>query len=78
MNELDQLHSSLRLCDLVVSVVNYRLGSMCQNRPVRDPPREFALDPVDRCLQYRAVFVSDNGDRYPILDRVEIRVQAAP
>lgn len=26
----------------------------------------------DRCLQYRAVFHSDNGDRYPALDRVEI------
>jgi hypothetical protein len=31
------------------------------------------LQPADRCLQYRAVFVSDNGDRYPVLDRVEVR-----
>ena len=32
----------------------------------------FALGHDDRHLQYRAVFHSDNGDRYPILDRVEI------
>ena len=32
----------------------------------------FSLDPKDRCLQYLATFKSDNGDRYPILDRVEI------
>jgi hypothetical protein len=30
------------------------------------------LQPTDRCLQYRVVFVSDNGDRYPELDRVEV------
>jgi len=33
---------------------------------------ELPLNPKDRCLQYRAVFLSDNGDRYPALDRVEI------
>lgn len=35
--------------------------------------RKFVLLPVDRVLQYRATFSSDNGDRYPVLDRVEIR-----
>ena len=35
--------------------------------------RKFALLPADRVLQYRATFSSDNGDRYPVLDRVEIR-----
>jgi hypothetical protein len=30
------------------------------------------LQPTDRCLQYRVIFVSDNGDRYPELDRVEV------
>ncbi len=35
--------------------------------------RKFALLPTDRVLQYRATFTSDNGDRYPVLDRVEIR-----
>ena len=33
----------------------------------------FSLDAHDRCLQYRAVFRSDNGDRYPVLDRVTVR-----
>jgi hypothetical protein len=32
----------------------------------------FSLKPTDRCMQYRAVFKSDNGDRYPVLDRVTI------
>jgi hypothetical protein len=34
----------------------------------------FKLRETDRCLQYRAVFRSDNGDRYPTLGRVEIRL----
>jgi hypothetical protein len=33
---------------------------------------EFQLDPTDRCLQYRALFKSANGDRYPVLDQVTI------
>lgn len=37
--------------------------------------RKFALLPGDRVLQYRATFTSDNGDRYPVLDRVEIRIK---
>ncbi|MBP62890.1 MAG: hypothetical protein CMJ62_15325 [Planctomycetaceae bacterium] len=41
-------------------------------RPVLANP--FALEPTDRCLQYRATFKSDNGDRYPILDRVTFRL----
>lgn len=33
-------------------------------------PDTFSLDPSNRFLQYRATFTSDNGDRYPTLDRV--------
>jgi hypothetical protein len=40
-----------------------------------DASGRFALQPADRCLQYRAVFVSDNGDRYPVLDRVDVIVE---
>lgn len=32
----------------------------------------FAVQPGDRALQYRAVFQSDNGDRFPTLEKVEI------
>jgi hypothetical protein len=32
----------------------------------------FALQSRDRAMQYRAVFRSDNGDRYPTLEKVEI------
>jgi hypothetical protein len=34
---------------------------------------KFELPAAARCLQYRAVFVSDNGDRYPVLHRVEVK-----
>ena len=33
----------------------------------------FQLDEADRCLQYRVVFHSDNGDRFPVLDSVTIK-----
>ena len=42
-------------------------------KPVRG--RKFTLLPGDRVLQYRATFRCDNGDRYPVLDRVEIRIK---
>jgi hypothetical protein len=32
------------------------------------------LAPAARAMQYRAVFVSDNGDRYPVLQRVRVSV----
>jgi hypothetical protein len=32
----------------------------------------FQLSAAARCLQYRAAFVSQDGDHYPILDRVEL------
>jgi hypothetical protein len=35
---------------------------------------KFALPGTARCMQYRAIFVSDNGDRYPVLRRVKITV----
>ena len=35
----------------------------------------FRLPRGDRVLQYRALFTSDNGDRYPILDRVDVRLR---
>jgi hypothetical protein len=35
----------------------------------------FTLSPADRVLQYRATFRSSNGDRYPVLDRVEITLE---
>ena len=36
-----------------------------------------ALQPADRCLQYRALFESDNGDRYPTLEQVTITLPVA-
>lgn len=34
----------------------------------------FSLESDARCLQYKVTFKSDNGDRYPILDRVSIEL----
>ena len=42
-------------------------------RPIEDG--KLTVGPKDQCLQYRGMFHSDNGDRYPILDRVEIVMQ---
>lgn len=36
---------------------------------------DFILDGSNRCLQYRAVFISDNGDRYPVLDSVTVTLK---
>ena len=35
----------------------------------------FQLEATDRALQYRALFKSDNGDRFPILDRVTVQLR---
>lgn len=35
----------------------------------------FVTQPADRRMQYRAELHSDNGDRYPVLDRVEVVLQ---
>jgi len=35
-----------------------------------------AVTKADRVLQYQAIFHSDNGDRYPVLDRVEIQLKS--
>jgi hypothetical protein len=37
----------------------------------------FTLSASDRAMQYRAVFTSDNGDRYPVLDRVAVEFMPA-
>jgi len=36
--------------------------------------KTFNLNKDDRYLQYKAIFISDNGDRYPILDSVKIKI----
>ncbi len=39
------------------------------------PSDRFELHSQDRFLQYSATFQSDNGDRYPVLDRVQIDLE---
>jgi len=38
----------------------------------------FSLELEDRCLQYQTLFISDNGDRYAVLDRVSIMLTTGP
>lgn len=47
-----------------------------EKQPWRDANSAGAtLDAADRALQYRAVFASDNGDRFPTLDRVTVELK---
>ncbi len=39
------------------------------------PNSSFAVHPASRFLQYKLVFVSDNGDRYPVVRKVDIQVK---
>ena len=41
---------------------------------VRVSDNTFPLKKEDRCLQYKAIFISDNGDRFPVLDSVKIEL----
>ena len=39
-----------------------------------DVSGKFRLKTTDRVMQYKTVFISENGDRYPILDKVTVNV----
>ena len=38
-------------------------------------PATRTIDAQNRCLQYQATLISDNGDRYPVLDRVAVELR---
>ena len=53
--------------------------SQLASRPWRPLTSDtFLLKSDHRFLQYRALFVSDNGDRYPVLNRVEVQAIHKP
>jgi len=41
-------------------------------KPWKPIKKKFSLDKKDRLMQYKATFISDNGDRYPSLDTVKV------
>ncbi len=44
-------------------------------KSTNDTDEQFILLlPTDRLLQYRSTFISDNGDRYPVLEKVQVRL----
>ena len=43
--------------------------------PLPDKTSKFDLQRQDRVIQYKAIFNSDNGDRYPELDKVSIELR---
>jgi hypothetical protein len=59
--------------ELVFAVRSAPTEQQLEDRPWQTlKSKRFSLEPTDRYLQYRATFRSDNGDRYPTLDRVHI------
>ena len=59
-------------CRLVFSVRSAENEQQLTDMPWKPIKKNFSLNKKDRCMQYKATFISDNGDRYPLLDRVEI------
>ena len=51
-----------------------RTGLIEKNWIKADDSGSFAVSSKDRFLQYKAVFVSDNGDRFPVIDKVLVRL----
>ena len=58
--------------------IQYRSGAnrkkLAGTRWSRVKKNAFSLRPTDRFVQYRIELHSDNGDRYPVVDRVELSV----
>ena len=57
--------------------MDFEIRSASDNKDIADAQwtkidgsGQFELNSTDRFLQYRAVFISDNGDRFPLLDKV--------
>ncbi len=68
-----EMASGTKLLFQVRSAANKKDIQMAGWRDV-DPSGKFNVVPIDRCVQYRARFISDNGDRYPVLDRVSLKI----
>lgn len=73
LNAVAEIPDSASLLLQVRSAAERELLPSAKWRDVTDT--KFDLQAADRCMQYRAVFGSDNGDRYPILDRIEINLE---
>ena len=71
-----ELPEGTRLTFAVRSATSEEELSMRPWRSVGE--KAFSLNDTDKCMQYQATFASDNGDRYPVLDRVRIEVNQAP
>lgn len=68
-----EMPSGTKLLFQVRSASNKKDIQMAGWRDV-DPSGKFNVAAGDRCVQYRARFISDNGDRYPVLDRVSLKI----
>ena len=63
------------------TILNFETRAAGRERELNQNPwchvdsGSFSLTKKDRYIQYRAIFISDNGDRFPVLDRVTIEVK---
>ncbi len=61
---------------LVFLVRAAKLPQDLQSMPWRELKQgNFSLETSDRLVQYRALFQSDNGDRFPVLDQVSMHIE---
>ena len=51
-----------------------QLWASLQKSTIDTDEQFISLHPTDLFLQYRATFISDNGDRYPVLEKVHVRM----
>ena len=51
-----------------------KAGLASENWIRTDNTGHFKINPENRFLQYKAIFISDNGDRFPVLDKVTINM----
>ena len=65
-----RLRFEVRTADNQNQIVQAKWRGLTSNR--------FTLQGTARYLQYRVTFQSDNGDRYPVLDRVTVNLISTP
>ena len=65
-----RLRFEVRTADNQNEIVQAKWRGLTSNR--------FTLQGTARYLQYRVTFQADNGDRYPVLDRVTVNLISTP
>jgi hypothetical protein len=60
---------------LAVAIRSAPTSKLLQDKPWIDlPDKSFSVVTTDRYLQYRLTLISKNGDSYPIVDKVQLKI----